>query len=157
MVHALREAHRVLKPGGLLIDLRPAIAHRRVEILRAGHAFPIAAMRESFDEERAADRAVAKVVRAGLFRPVRRARFECRRVMDGPKDFRLWVEDSLKPSLVRKHRWLIERVERTFAALGGRRRIVARGPLDLRVLAKRHAAPRRRRGRDGVFARRTTC
>ena len=29
MVHALTEAHRVLKPSGLLIDMRPAAKHRR--------------------------------------------------------------------------------------------------------------------------------
>ena len=32
MVHALSEAQRVLKPGGRLIDLRPTMRNRRVEL-----------------------------------------------------------------------------------------------------------------------------
>ncbi len=32
MVHALSEARRVLQPGGRLIDLRPSMVNRRVEL-----------------------------------------------------------------------------------------------------------------------------
>ncbi len=46
MVHALREAHRVLKPDGLLLDLRPGPVHRRVGIEVYGHYEQLAIMGE---------------------------------------------------------------------------------------------------------------
>jgi SAM-dependent methyltransferase len=78
MVHALRQAHRVLKPGGLLIDLLPAPAHRRVGIVSGGHYRRLGTTRETLDLDRAAERAVRRV---GLFRLETGVRFDCRRVM----------------------------------------------------------------------------
>ena len=66
MVHALREAHRVIKPNGILIDLRPALVHRRVGIERAGRFRQLGRMYESLDDDREANRSVAYVLRAGL-------------------------------------------------------------------------------------------
>ncbi len=83
MVHALREARRVLKPGGLAIDLRPALAHRRVMVRRAGQAEPMGVMRETFDDDRAANRAVAQVVGQRLFKLEGRQRVLLERHMDG--------------------------------------------------------------------------
>ncbi len=147
MVHALREAWRVLRPGGLALDLRPSNVHRRVAVVRGGAAEPIGVMREQFADGRAADQAVAQMTRrpggAGRGpRPplqfVRRERMPVERVMDGVADLRVWMDefksrnDDLPP-----HDWLIERVA---GALGERPRkgsVVVTGPLDLRVLRKR--------------------
>ncbi len=93
MVHALREAHRVLKPAGLLIDLRPSSAHRQVGILRAGRCQPLSTVHRNIDDVRAANRAVARVVRAGLFKIKRRIRFHCNRVMDTPAEFQDWWDE----------------------------------------------------------------
>src|SRR5215510_13314825 len=68
MGHALREAHRVLKPGGLLIDLRPAPAHRRVGIVSGGRYRRLGTTRESLDPDHAAGRALRRIRRTGLFR-----------------------------------------------------------------------------------------
>ena len=137
MVHALREAHRALKPNGLLIDLRPAAIHRRVGIVRAGRYQPVGTMREKLDDDRAANRAVAQVVRAGLFKVKWRTQFECRRVMDSPRDFRAFIDEfcTLGADLP-PHDWLIQRVRLALDAARGKKQIVVRGPLVMTVLTK---------------------
>ena len=153
MVHALREAWRVLRPGGIALDLRPATVHRRVRVERGGQPEALGTMRESLADGRAADRAVAQMTRRGqrkgggtglksaprpplLF--VRRTRVPLERVMDGPADFRAWLADfASRDDELPPHDWLIQRV---VGALGeGQRRgsVVVSGPLDLRVLRKR--------------------
>src|SRR3989338_6318446 len=121
MVHALHEAHRVLKPNGILLDLRPAPVNRRIGISRAGRFIPLAAMREVFADDRAADRAVAHVINEGLFVVEARTHFDCQRVMDTLDDFRSWVDEFDQP-----HEWLVPIV---ISALQTRRmpwKIVAR-------------------------------
>jgi len=146
MVHALREAHRVLVPGGIVVDLRPAPVHRRVAITRAGRESRVGTMRERFDEDHAADRAVSHAVREGWFALERRMRFGCRRVMDTVAEFREWVADFDTRRENPGHEWLARRLERALDAAGrGRRRIVASGPLVLNVLRKRGVV--RRAGR----------
>ena len=55
MVHALREAWRVLRPGGLALDLRPAVVHRQVAVVRGGQPEPMGTMPDSYDIDLAAD------------------------------------------------------------------------------------------------------
>jgi len=147
MVHALREAWRVLRPGGLALDLRPANVHRRVAVVRGGAAKLMGVMRESLDDGRAADRAVAQVTRRGGAAPgggqrpplqfVRRERLPLDRVMDGVDDFKDWLDDFIsRNDDLPPHDWLIERLA---GALGEKTRqgsVVVSGPLDLRVLRK---------------------
>jgi len=143
MVHALREAHRVLAPGGQVVDLRPAAVHRRVAIARGGRTRPIGTMREQFREDHAANRAVERVAREGLFAVERRMRFDCRRVMDTVAELREWLLDFDTRRGHPSHEWLARRVERALAeAGGGRWRIVARGPLVLNLLRKLEPARR---------------
>src|SRR5688572_4711697 len=137
MVHALQEAHRVLKPNGLLLDLRPAPVHRRVGIERAGGYQQLGIMRERFDDDLAADRAVAQVVREGLFATARRTRFGVNRVLDRLDEFREWLDEFVTLGELPSHDWLVERVERALAAAGGKTTIVVSGPVGLRVLRKR--------------------
>ncbi|MGH9197934.1 MAG: hypothetical protein ACRD1T_19620 [Acidimicrobiia bacterium] len=78
MVHALREIHRVLTPGGLLADLRPDrhldAGMRRRDVLarisyrRGGREVPVGVLEEgSFVDDEAADGAVRRVLREALF------------------------------------------------------------------------------------------
>lgn len=134
MVHALQEAHRVLRPGGILLDIRPAAAHRRIG-LGEGQAWRrVGVMREPLEEDRRADRAVRQLVRRGLFRPTRREGVLLERVMDGMEDFHAWLAEFNERRILSSHAWLIRRLER---GLEERHvKIVARGPLGFARLIK---------------------
>ena len=136
MVHALHEAHRVLGPDGVLIDLRPAAVHRQVGIEYAGQYQLLSVMREKFDDDYEANRAVAAVVHRGLFKSEGRVRFGCNRTMDNLAEFRFWLDEFVRLGKQPSHAWLVRRVERAFPAEHAKTRIVVRGPLDLRVLRK---------------------
>ena len=136
MVHALNEALRVLKPNGLLLDLRPAAVHRRVGFTDADGYRLRWIMRENFEDDRAADRAVTEIVRIGMVRAEGRTRFECYRVMDTLDDFQEWLTDFIKKGNFPSHDWLVRRVERELGATAKKTKIVVSAPLVLRVLRK---------------------
>jgi len=134
MVHALLEAHRVLRPGGILLDLRPAAEHRRIGLGEGPAWRLVGKMREPLREDRRANRAVEQVVRRRLFRSTARGAVLLERVMDDLSDFRGYLTEFNQRRVISAHTWLIRRLERA------RRirplRIVSRGPLTLRVLEK---------------------
>jgi len=137
MVHALHEAHRVLKPGGVLVDLRPAPKHRRVGLGERKRWRLIGVMREKFDDDRAADHAVKRVLREGLFYPGTRAAFEADRVMDTMQDFREWLDDFIRlGKTMPSHTWFVERLERALKKERAGTKIVVRGPMMLNVMRK---------------------
>jgi len=137
MVHALEEAWRVLRPDGLLIDLRPAMVHRTVGI--EGHAGvrPVGVMKEVFDDDIRANRAVASAIRGGLFRRVGRQRFDCARVMDSVEAFREWLAYPVSLGKLPPHERLTAQVAKAMRTAPRGAAIVVRGPLDLSVLEKR--------------------
>lgn len=93
-------------------------------------------MRETFDDDRAANRAVAAVVQQGLFKSDGRVRFECRRTMDSLAEFRTWLEEFVSLGRLPSHDWLVRKVEQALRTEPAKTRIVVSGPLDLRVLRK---------------------
>src|SRR5262245_4326217 len=101
MVHALRQARRVLKADGYLLDLRPAPVHRRVGIEQNGSYLQVAVIDEVFDDDYAANQAVKKMVEAGLLRMKRNIRFDCTRRMDRFSDFQTWFDDCVRLSKIR--------------------------------------------------------
>jgi len=135
MVHALSEARRVLRPDGMLIDLRPAAEHRRIGIGEGRRWRLIGRMREGFEEDRAADRAVARALRDRWFRAGRRQTFVLDRVMVGMGDLREWIAEFGKRRALARHAWLLGRVERALERTPGK--IVVRGPVVLRPLRRR--------------------
>jgi hypothetical protein len=75
MVDALYEAHRAVRPGGTLIDLRPDSDHPP-RVLRG--RTPVGGLHERRDaivDNHHSDRAVARVVREGLLKPLRAGHF----------------------------------------------------------------------------------
>lgn len=136
MVHALQEAHRVLQPNAILIDLRPMPIHRRVGIFHSGKYQPLGVMRERLDEDRAANRAVGTVLQEKLFRPGIRLQFNCNRVMDSLDEFREWLDEFTRLGNLASHDWLVRRLEQAWSRKRGKARIVVSGPLKLQVLKK---------------------
>jgi SAM-dependent methyltransferase len=135
MVHALREAHRVLKPDGLLLDLRPGAVHRRVGIEVDSQYKQLAIMNESLKDDYAANRAVTEIIREGLFKTISRIKVNCNRSM-ALTDFPSWLADFTTDRDARPER-LIRIVERAFEeGKGKRKKIVVKGPLILKVLKK---------------------
>lgn len=137
MVHALEEAWRVLKPDGLLIDLRPAMVHRDVGVKGAQGFRKLGAMDERFEDDIVANRAVAAVLRRGLFRRSRKDRIPCMREMDTLDDFRGWLDDYVSLGKLPSHAWLLKKVERALADGEKGSSITVSAPLDLSVLVKR--------------------
>jgi hypothetical protein len=135
MVHALTEAHRVLKPDGLLIDMRPAAKHRRAVLGEGKRWRFVGAMREKFDDDIASDRAVRQVMREGLFRREARTEINIDRVMDTLQDFRAWLDDFSTDKLP-SHDWLYRKVERALTKEPDGTKITVRGPLKIGVLIK---------------------
>jgi len=79
MVDALHEAHRVLAPRGVLVDARPdsrVLAHAE-HVSERGHRAvgTIRTARLELSNDRASDRAIARVKREGLFGSRRKGRF----------------------------------------------------------------------------------
>jgi hypothetical protein len=146
----------VLRAEGVLIDLRPASIHRLVGLQTAGRFRRLAVMREKFAEERAADRAVAKVVRHGLFKADARRRFPCVRSMDTLREFEEWLENAIRLSKWPRHDWLVTRLAGRLERARAATKIVVRGPMDLRVLRKmrpnKKKRPVRSRGRTSRAA-----
>jgi len=142
MVHALQETHRVLKPDGILIDLRPAPAHRRLGIGEGKHWQFVGQLREALDDDYAANAAVARMVREGYFRREKRMRFQLDRVMDTVDDVRDFLADLDPRRNLPSHIWLLERLERRRTRSPKPDKIAVRGPMHLAVLRKLELLPR---------------
>ena len=79
MVHALREIHRVLALGGILVDARPdsrAVAFAERQNPRGSKRYGVVnTSRSELVNDRASDRAIERMVREGLFKARRSGRF----------------------------------------------------------------------------------
>ena len=136
MVHALREAHRVLAPDGVVIEARPAAVHRRVAVQSATVRRHVGVMRENFHRERQADRAVASAVRAGWFREGAVRGFSCTRTMDTLEDYCTWLGEFYAVTDSPPHEWLVERIERALEKAPEASRIIITAPVTVRLLKK---------------------
>lgn len=77
-MHVLRQLHKALKPGGLLLDIHPQPEDPRVEIVREDGSVTVGAVDWTVDsrEIRDARKRLALVVHEGLFRLERRRWFD---------------------------------------------------------------------------------
>ncbi|HLA83055.1 MAG TPA: hypothetical protein VJP78_15780 [Thermoleophilia bacterium] len=137
MVHALREAHRVLKPEGLLLDVRPAPVHRRVGLMSHARQWKLVApMRENLDDDRAANAAVKTAIRERLFKRQAYASLGLNRHIDTISDFRAWLQEFSTLGPFPPHDWMVRKVETALANSSRKTKLVVRGPLEIRVLRK---------------------
>ncbi len=138
MVHALKEAHRVLKPHGLIIDLRPGPVHRQVG-LQIGNSWSlVGVMKEDLSDDRAADQAVKTVIQEDLIKPEGYSKFDVTRHVGTLAGLQIFLDDfaTLNANLP-PHNWLVERLAAQIARQPTKPHIAVRGPLQLRILRKR--------------------
>jgi hypothetical protein len=114
MVDALGEIHRVLAPGGTLVDARPdsrvpAYAERRKP--RGFHRFGLVKTnRLELANDRVSDRAIARVVREGLFKRKRRGRFWHLVPFNSLADLRKYLSEHLR--FVHRAEWVVDAATR---------------------------------------------
>jgi hypothetical protein len=115
MVNALGEIHRVLAPGGILVDARPdsrvpAYAERRKP--RGFQRFGVVrTSRPELANDRASDRAIAHVVREGFFKSTRRGSFWHLVPFDNLADLRKYLSEHLR--FVHRAEWVVDGATRT--------------------------------------------
>ncbi len=110
MVHALHEAWRVLRPQGILIDLRPLCADAPLEIVFTGGCEPAGAVEMSLGiaHENAADNAVKCVVGEGIFKELKLEHFDFAFYWHTVKEMKAemdeyWKDDAiLRPGVLRR-------------------------------------------------------
>jgi len=115
MVDALREAHRVLRPRGILVDARPdsrvfAYAEHRTATGAYRQAGVIATARGAAGDDRASDRAAATAATSGWFRPLRAGRFWHRVLFEGRSALQRYLEDHAR--FTHRVRWMLDRARR---------------------------------------------
>jgi hypothetical protein len=114
MVDALVEIHRVLAPGGTLVDARPdsrvlAYAERRRP--RGFQRFGLVkTSRLEVANDRASDRAIARVVREGLFKRRRRGRFWHLVPFSNLAELRKYLWEHLR--FVHRAQWVVDAATR---------------------------------------------
>ena len=110
MVDALVEIHRVLAPGGTLVDARPdsrvpAYAERRKP--RGFQRFGVVrTSRLELANDRASDRAITRVVRDGLFKRRRAGRFWHRVPFGDLAELRRYLWEHLR--FVHRAEWVVD-------------------------------------------------
>lgn len=90
MVHALSEARRALKPGGRLIDLRPTMRNRSVELALSSATLFIGEIdsASTFPDHAAANSALEAALTASEFRLEHQTTFPCLSDLDSLADLR---------------------------------------------------------------------
>src|SRR5437870_9555324 len=114
MVDALVEIHRVLAPGGILVDARPdsrvpAYVERRKP--RGFQRFGVVnTSRLELVNDRASDQAITRVVREGLFKRRRSGRFWHRVPFSDLAELRRYLWEHLR--FVHRAEWVVDAATR---------------------------------------------
>jgi len=98
-VPALEQAHRLVGPGGSVVDIHPVPGTATVEVYRSGEVvFADSASASDGEGEVQADAALAQVVARGLFAAERRAEFDFRVYASSPREL---ATSSRRPTRTR--------------------------------------------------------
>lgn len=95
MVDALGELHRVLVPGGILLDVRPRAAAWPVEVASSASSQEVGTLidvPEAVADDDASDEAMREVERRGWFRLESRERFWYDYYWDRPSEMKEFIE-----------------------------------------------------------------
>ena len=98
MVHALEEIHRLLKPGGFLIDIHPVAEHSSIEIHQNGEidlAGQLKVHQWCVDFEQA-DEALAEIVKRGMFTIERKGLFDTLTYYDSAEEMGTSLKESIQ-------------------------------------------------------------
>ena len=97
MVHALKEIHRVLKPGGILIDLRPVEENWSVEVISsAGHqiAGRLSDLPIGVADDKAAFKSMSEAESLGWFSKQKDGEFGFFYVWDTPSEMKEYIDEE---------------------------------------------------------------
>jgi hypothetical protein len=97
MVHALKEIHRVLAGGVILIDLRPLIDLSPIEVVsvrEAKLAGVVNQLPEDISNDEAANKAIAKAAKQNWFTLERKEFFPFIYSWDSPEEMREYIEEE---------------------------------------------------------------
>jgi hypothetical protein len=115
MVDALKEAHRIVRPRGILVDARPdsrvfAYAEHQIANGKYRQAGVIATARTELANDRTSDRAVATAVANGWFRSLRAGRFWHRVLFEDRQAMQRYLDDHAR--FVHRIRWMVDAAKR---------------------------------------------
>jgi hypothetical protein len=97
MVHALGEIHRILAPGGILIDLRPLCDRWQIEVFsvretrQTGHVTDLPL---GLEDDESANQAMRNAESNGWFRRERETFFPLHYVWDTASDMEKWIDEE---------------------------------------------------------------
>lgn len=98
MVHALEEIHRLLKPGGFLIDIHPVAEHSSVEIHQNGKIDLVGQLevRQWCVDFQEADKALDEIIQRGIFTIEQKGMFETSTYYDSAKEMGTAFKQSIQ-------------------------------------------------------------
>lgn len=102
MVHALGEIHRVLVPGGVLIDLRPVSDRWPIEVVSARGSHETGRFRDLplwLGDDEAANDAVTQAASVGRFIRDKEMFFPYTYSWDTPSEMEAWLDEEWSESL----------------------------------------------------------
>lgn len=102
MVHALKEAWRVLVSRGTLVDLRPLCIDVPLEILSpsGNESAGLVDMSPEIDQDIAADAATQAVVRDGFYKELKREIFDFAYYWNTVREFKADLDESWKDEVI---------------------------------------------------------
>lgn len=107
MVHALKSIHRLLAPGGLLLDIHPTDEPAGIYLGRGRSEQFIAWLEETdeYEEYRQADQAVAQAMREGFYRLERRSLFWFTIHAASLPELELYLQQEWKDAIIPPLAW----------------------------------------------------